>query len=155
MGRQCAAAPRRAPEVAEASRRDALEAAKDAKYREIRDAELDWRTGKLSDEDYQSSRTASCAPRRSRSCASSTSYPERYMELLFSVIQITLSVGLILLVLMHSGKDAGLSGAFGVGTGPGSLGGGSLVERNLNRWTVGFAIAFAVNTIILLKAPFW
>ena len=56
---------------------------------------------------------------------------------------------------MHSGKDAGLSGAFGVGTGPGSLGGGSLVERNLNRWTVGFAIAFVVNTIILLKAPFW
>ena len=77
------------------------------------------------------------------------------MELLFSVIQIALSVGLILLVLMHSGKDAGLSGAFGVGTGQGSLGGGSLVERNLNRWTVAFAIAFAVNTIILLKAPFW
>ena len=42
------------PEVAEASRRDSLEAAKDAKYREIRDAELDWRTGKLSDEDYRS-----------------------------------------------------------------------------------------------------
>jgi len=41
------------PEVAEASRRDALEAAKEAKYREIRDAELDWRTGKLSDEDYR------------------------------------------------------------------------------------------------------
>jgi preprotein translocase subunit SecG len=77
------------------------------------------------------------------------------MELLFSIIQIGLSVGLILLVLMHSGKDAGLSGACGVGTGQGSLGGGSLVERNLNRWTVGFAIAFAVNTIILLKAPFW
>ena len=41
------------PEVADASRRDALEAAKEAKYREIRDAELDWRTGKLSDEDYR------------------------------------------------------------------------------------------------------
>jgi uncharacterized membrane protein len=41
------------PEVAEAGRRAALEAAKDAKYREIRDAELDWRTGKLSDEDYR------------------------------------------------------------------------------------------------------
>jgi hypothetical protein len=40
------------PEVSDAVRRDALEAAKDAKYREIRDAELDWRTGKLSDEDY-------------------------------------------------------------------------------------------------------
>ena len=75
------------------------------------------------------------------------------MELLFSVIQIALSVGLILLVLMHSGKDAGLSGAFGVGTGQGSLGGGSLVERNLNRWTVGFAIAFGLNTILLIKAP--
>jgi hypothetical protein len=43
-----------APEVSDAARRDALEAAKDAKYREIRDAELDWRTGKLSDEDYRS-----------------------------------------------------------------------------------------------------
>jgi hypothetical protein len=31
-----------------------LEAARDAKYREIRDAELDVRTGKLSDEDYAS-----------------------------------------------------------------------------------------------------
>ena len=51
------------------------------------------------------------------------------MELLFSIIQIGLSIGLILLVLMHSGKDAGLSGAFGVGTGAGPLGGGSLVER--------------------------
>jgi hypothetical protein len=41
------------PEVSDAVRRDALEAAKDAKYREIRDVELDWRTGKLSDEDYR------------------------------------------------------------------------------------------------------
>jgi preprotein translocase subunit SecG len=75
------------------------------------------------------------------------------MELIFSIIQIGLSLGLILLILMHSGKDAGLSGAFGVGTGQGSLGGGSLVERNLNRWTVGFAIVFTLNTILLLKAP--
>jgi preprotein translocase subunit SecG len=77
------------------------------------------------------------------------------MELFFSIIQIGLSVGVILLILMHSGKDAGLSGAFGVGTGQGSLGGGSLVERNLNRWTVGFSIAFAVNTVIMLKSPWW
>ncbi|TMK97302.1 MAG: hypothetical protein E6G41_18505 [Actinobacteria bacterium] len=40
-------------EVSDAVRRGALEAAKDAKYRELRDAELDWRTGKLSDEDYR------------------------------------------------------------------------------------------------------
>jgi preprotein translocase subunit SecG len=75
------------------------------------------------------------------------------METILSVVQVFISVVLIFLILMHSGKDAGLSGAFGVGTGTGPLGGGSLVERNLNRWTVGFAIAFALNTIVLLKKP--
>jgi len=73
------------------------------------------------------------------------------MYSILSVVQIFLCVVLIFLILMHSGKDAGLSGAFGVGTGAGPFGGGSLVERNLNRWTIGFAIAFTVNTIILLK----
>jgi preprotein translocase subunit SecG len=73
------------------------------------------------------------------------------VETILSVVQVIISIVLIFLVLMHSGKDAGLSGAFGVGSGQGSLGGGSLVERNLNRWTVAFAILFAVNTIILLK----
>jgi preprotein translocase subunit SecG len=46
------------------------------------------------------------------------------MELFFSVLQVIISIVLIFLVLMHSGKDAGLSGAFGVGTGQGPLGGG-------------------------------
>ena len=73
------------------------------------------------------------------------------MNTILSVIQVALSITLIFLVLMHSGKDAGLSGAFGVGTGAGPFGGGSLVERNLNRWTVAFAIAWVANTIILLK----
>ena len=73
------------------------------------------------------------------------------MELILSVVQVIICVVLIFLILMHSGKDAGLSGAFGVGTGQGPLGGGSLVERNLNRWTVAFAVLFALNTIILLK----
>ena len=73
------------------------------------------------------------------------------MELLLSVLQVFVSIVLIFLILMHSGKDSGLSGAFGVGTGSGPLGGGSLVERNLNRWTIGFATVFAVNTIVLLK----
>jgi preprotein translocase subunit SecG len=66
-------------------------------------------------------------------------------------IQVILSISLIGLVLMHSGKDTGLSGAFGVGTGAGPLGGGSLVERNLNRWTVVFALLFVINTIVLVK----
>ncbi len=51
----------------EAGRVAELEAARDAKYREIRDAELDLRTGKLSDEDYGAI-DRGCARRRSRSC---------------------------------------------------------------------------------------
>jgi preprotein translocase subunit SecG len=70
---------------------------------------------------------------------------------ILDLVQIVLCVGLIFLILMHSGKDAGLSGAFGVGTGAGPLGGGSLVERNLNRWTIGFAVLFVINTIVLIK----
>jgi preprotein translocase subunit SecG len=73
------------------------------------------------------------------------------MYTLLGIVQIFLAVVLIFLVLMHSGKDAGLSGAFGVGTGAGPLGGGSTVERNLNRWTILFAILFVVNTIVLIK----
>ena len=73
------------------------------------------------------------------------------MYTLLGIVQVFFAVVLIFLVLMHSGKDAGLSGAFGVGTGAGPLGGGSTVERNLNRWTILFAILFTVNTIILIK----
>jgi preprotein translocase subunit SecG len=73
------------------------------------------------------------------------------MSFLLTALQIFLSIVLIFLVLMHSGKDSGLSGAFGVGTGSGPFGGGSLVERNLNRWTIAFALAFVVNTVVMLK----
>ncbi len=67
-----------------------------------------------------------------------------------SVAQVFISVAVIFLVLLHSGKDAGMSGAFGVGTAGGSTG-GSLMERNLDRWTILFAILFGANTIALLK----
>jgi preprotein translocase subunit SecG len=73
------------------------------------------------------------------------------MEGILSGVQVILAVIVIVLVLMHSGKDAGLSGAFGVGTGAGPFGGGSLVERNLNRWTIFFSLLFVVNVILLLK----
>ena len=75
------------------------------------------------------------------------------MEFFFSVLQVAISVIVVFLVLMHSGKDSGLSGAFGVGSGTGPLGGGSMVERNLNRWTIFFAILFLLNAIILLERP--
>jgi preprotein translocase subunit SecG len=73
------------------------------------------------------------------------------MTTILDLVQIGLCVGLVFLILMHSGKDAGLSGAFGVGSGAGPLGGGSLVERNLNRWTYAFAVLFVINTIVLIK----
>ena len=73
------------------------------------------------------------------------------LENLLSILQVVLSVVVIFLVLLHSGKDAGLSGAFGVGTGSGPFGGGSLVERNLNRWTVFFAVLWTVNCLVLIR----
>lgn len=74
------------------------------------------------------------------------------MTFVLDVIQVFISVMLVFLVLMHSGKDAGLSG-FGMGGGGGQspFGGGSLVERNLTRWTIVFALLFVANTIALIK----
>ena len=73
------------------------------------------------------------------------------METLLEIVQVGLSIVVIFLVLLHSGKDAGLSGAFGVGTGSGPFGGGSLVERNLNRWTIFFSVLWVVNVVVLIK----
>jgi preprotein translocase subunit SecG len=72
------------------------------------------------------------------------------LESALSVLQVFVAIVLIFLILLHSGKDAGMSGAFGVGVAGGSTG-GSLMERNLDRWTIFFAIVFVVNTIVLLK----
>jgi preprotein translocase subunit SecG len=66
-------------------------------------------------------------------------------------VQVIIAVTLIFLILLHSGKDAGLSGAFGIGGGGSSIGGGSMVERNLDRATIFFAILFVLNTFVLLK----
>ena len=68
---------------------------------------------------------------------------------ILSVIQVVLAAGVIFLVLLHSGKDAGMSGAFGVGV-AGGTSGGSLMEKNLDRWTVIFAVLFVVNTMAIL-----
>ena len=81
------------------------------------------------------------------------SIPYAAVETILSVLQVAIAVVIVLLVLMHSGKDSGLSGAFGVGSGTGPLGGGSLVERNLNRWTVFFAVLFFANALVLLTHP--
>jgi preprotein translocase subunit SecG len=72
------------------------------------------------------------------------------MTVILGILQVIFSVIVIFLVLLHSGKDAGLSGAFGIGGG-GAFGGGSLVERNLTRWTVVFSVLWALNAIIYLQ----
>jgi preprotein translocase subunit SecG len=72
------------------------------------------------------------------------------LNTVLSVIQVFLSVGVIFLVLLHSGKDAGMSGAFGVGVAGGSSG-GSLMEKNLDRWTILFAVLWAINSMLIIK----
>jgi len=69
------------------------------------------------------------------------------MAFVFSFTQMLLAGLLIVLVLMHSGKDAGLSGMFNPGQS--SFGGTAVMERNLNRMTVVVAVLFAVNGIVL------
>ncbi|MEK6274063.1 MAG: preprotein translocase subunit SecG [Actinomycetota bacterium] len=56
------------------------------------------------------------------------------------------AVALIGLVLMHSGRDAGMAG---MGYVPASQGGTHIVERNLTRLTVAVGAIFFVNTVIL------
>jgi preprotein translocase subunit SecG len=73
------------------------------------------------------------------------------VESVLEVIQVVIAVVVIFLVLLHSGKDAGLSGAFGIGQSGSAFGGGSLVERNLDRWTIFFSLLFVLNTLVLLE----
>jgi preprotein translocase subunit SecG len=63
-----------------------------------------------------------------------------------AVIQVLLSAFLVVLVLMHSGREAGMGG---LGFTPQSQGGTHIVERNLTRLTVAVAAVFGVNTLIL------
>jgi preprotein translocase subunit SecG len=66
-----------------------------------------------------------------------------------AVIQVLLCMGLVALILMHSGRDAGLGG---MGFTPASQGGTHIVERNLTRLTVAIAILFVTNSILLFHA---
>jgi preprotein translocase subunit SecG len=63
-----------------------------------------------------------------------------------AVVQVLLSVALVALILMHSGRDAGFGG---MGFTPASQGGTHIVERNLTRLTVVVAILFGANCIAL------
>jgi len=58
------------------------------------------------------------------------------------------SMVLVGLILMHSGRDAGLGG---MGFTPASQGGTHIVERNLTRLTIGVAVVFALDTVVLFR----
>jgi preprotein translocase subunit SecG len=66
----------------------------------------------------------------------------------FAVIHVLLSLALIGLILMHSGRDTGLGG---MGFTPQSQGGTHIVERNLTRVTYVVAILFFTNTVVLYR----
>lgn len=59
------------------------------------------------------------------------------------------AVGLIVFVLLHSGKGTGLSEMMGGVMSPTSSG-TSVIEKNLDRITIGFAVSFIVSLVILM-----
>jgi preprotein translocase subunit SecG len=63
-----------------------------------------------------------------------------------AAFQVIVSIVMIALVLMHSGRDTGFGG---LGFTPASQGGQHIVERNLTRLTVVVALIFAANSIAL------
>jgi preprotein translocase subunit SecG len=66
-------------------------------------------------------------------------------------IHVLLSLGLIAMILLHAGRGGGLSDAFGGGMGPlGGLTGSTVVERNLDRITVGVGVLCALTTLVLV-----
>jgi len=66
----------------------------------------------------------------------------------FAVLQVILGAGLITLILMHSGRDAGFGG---IGFTPTSQGGTHIVERNLTRLTAAVGVLFGINTVVLYR----
>jgi preprotein translocase subunit SecG len=72
-------------------------------------------------------------------------YPDGVLQVV-AVFHVLLSISLISLILMHSGRDTGFGG---MGFTPASQGGTHIVERNLTRLTVLVAILFTTTTITL------
>lgn len=64
------------------------------------------------------------------------------------VIDVIVALGLVLLILLHSGRGGGLSDMFGSSTGS-SAAGSTVAERNLDRITVAFVLTFAFVTVSL------
>ena len=70
------------------------------------------------------------------------------MTILFTFVMIIACCLMILLVLLHKGRGGGLSDMFGGGVSS-SLGGSSVAERNLDRFTVGIGAIWGACVIAL------
>ena len=68
---------------------------------------------------------------------------------IYIVIEVIAALGLIFLILMHSGKGGGLSDMFGGSVGSAAAG-STVVEKNLDRITVTVAVIFAFTNLILI-----
>jgi preprotein translocase subunit SecG len=73
----------------------------------------------------------------------------RFLSALAIVFHVILSLAVIGLVLLHSGRGGGLSDVFGGGMSTSSLSGSTVVERNLDRITIIVGILFGVSTFVL------
>jgi preprotein translocase subunit SecG len=71
------------------------------------------------------------------------------VEALLVIVHILLSLAVVALVLLHSGKGGGLSDVFGGGMSTSSLGGSTVVERNLDRLTWITSVMFGLSTFVL------
>lgn len=71
------------------------------------------------------------------------------LDSIVAVLHLLVSLSLIFLILLHAGKGGGMGDMFGGGMSSGNVGGSTTVERNLDRLTVGLAIAFAITTFSL------
>ena len=68
---------------------------------------------------------------------------------LVAVLHLLVSLSLIFLILLHAGRGGGMSDMFGGGMSTGSVGGSTVVEKNLDRLTVVLAIGFTITTFWL------
>ena len=71
------------------------------------------------------------------------------MVSVLAVLQVLIVFVLVGLILMHSGRDAGMGG---MGFTPASQGGTHIVERNLTRLTLVLAVLYFANSIALFHS---
>jgi preprotein translocase subunit SecG len=71
------------------------------------------------------------------------------LKIIVLIIHITVSLGLIISVLLHSGKGGGLAAVLG-GASASLFSGSYVVEKNLDRITIVLAVVFAISTLLLV-----